>query len=253
MKRVPMDFAIIYEIILILASFSFPPLWIYAIINAIPIIIAIGKHQYDNYDDFKDKKLQSVSESKAVQEINKLLYENNKIRLRYTYSKQVPKDKSIAKPYFLQDVCKSIYSKYGIKRFIFKELQNSKNVFHIFNKFSVNYEYEPENLLEYVNILDNEIRFLTFVFELYNIEIVDNSYNFKLKIREEENLKKFWLNYLLFLKMSLNRYLCTVIKISASSESIDNEYLKNIEEQIQSALFFCICNFEELNDSQIEL
>ena len=253
MKRLPLPWAIFYEIILILVSFSFPPLWIYAIINAIPLIISIGKYQYENHEDFKNYELEISSKNKAEKDIDKLLYENNKIRLRYTYTKQLDKDTASAKPYFFLDVCESIFPKYDIKHFILKESKNNKNIFYIFNKFSVNYAFEPQNLIEYINILDNEIRFLALIFEIYNIEIVDNSYDFSSKIHEEKNLKKFWLNYLLFQKMTLNKYLCKVIKLSASNKSIDQEFLKSNKEHTLLALSECFDCFEELTDEQLNL
>lgn len=249
MKRVPLSFAIFYEVILIITSLAFPPLWIYAGINAILLIICFGKTKYENSEYF-DKVIISQN-PEAERYVNKILYKNNKIRLRYSYSKQLMQDGDNSKTYLLKNICKNVYTSKDIKSFILSDLKNSKNIFSIFKNFSINYEYKPANLMEYINILDNEIRFLITIFELYNIEIFDKSYNYKLNENVEKNEKSFWLNYLLFVKITLNKYFSRLIKTSSPSKLIDYNFLKISNEQVYSSLLQCFACFEELNDNQI--
>lgn len=253
MKRVPLPFAIFYEISLIILSFTFPPLWIYAIINAIPLVFSFGKYEYENHEGFE--KFIIPEDTNAKKELNKLFYKNHKIRLRYYYSGTTKKNKLQANEFFYRDICTSIYDKVGIKKYISNKIKTNKYIFKVFQEFSVNYEYPPENLIQTINILDNQIRFLIVIFELYNIEIFEKNYDYKTKIVEEKNSKKFWLNYLLFSIVSINDLLNMNIKAtSISDENRTNVYvtIKLLEENINFSLTHCLLYFEELNDTQIK-
>lgn len=265
MRRVPLPFAIFYEILLIILSFTFPPLWIYAIINAIPLVVSFGKYEYENHEDFE--KFIIPENTKAERELNKLFYKNHKIRLRYHYSSSTKKNKLQANEYFYQDICTSIYNKADIKKYISNKIIIDKNIFNIFQEFSLNYKYPPENLIQTINILDNQIRFLIVIFELYNIEIFEKNYDYKTKIIEAKNYdyitkiieaknsKKFWLNYLLSSLVSINDLLNMNIKAtSISDENRTNVYatIKLLEENTNFSLTVCLLYFEELNDAQIK-